>query len=319
MHRSAPELEIRESVPLAPSEIGPAANARPAKPWKLDVLDELVADPRDLVLRLTLLLLIFHAEGSWHMTVPIRLVAILAFLRPSILAHPIAWLLPLVACSVVAAPNWYVIDNHRYLLVYWVAACTLATSSATPLKVLEWNARVLVAISFTMATIWKIRTEEFVDGRFFSFLFVTDPRVEEFASFVTKMGSGLLQANRETIALALLAPQEGLRIVLHSSASLDSISRALVVWTLVIEGLIAIAFLAPASRFPRLPVLGIRNVLLLIFIATTYPIVPVTGFAFLLCVFGAASSAADLRWIKAFAVATVATVLLDVPWQAMLV
>ena len=86
-------------------------------------------------------------------------------------------------------------------------------------------------------------------------------------------------------------------------------------WTIGLEALIGLGFLV--RRPARLA--GIRDYLLLLFIASTYALAPVVGFGWLLVVMGFAQAEGPIRYLHLLYVAALLVLQLDrLPWQSLL-
>lgn len=244
---------------------------------------ELLSQPRSqLTLRLTLLLLILHGATSWVLDVPLRILCGILILSPVLLMSSLLWLGVAGALIWVHAEDWFSIDNHKYLITYWGIVCALAVTSRTPDRVLSANGRILIGLCFTFAVAWKFLGGGFLDGSFLHYTLLKDSRIESIAVGVGGLDRIDLAQNRELMRTLRSLPADQLSIQLKSTDATRWAALGLSYWTLFIEGFVALAFLVRSqSRVGRL-----RDVALMTFIATTYFILPVTGFAFMLALLG---------------------------------
>jgi hypothetical protein len=235
-----------------------------------------------LALRLTLLLLLLRPVGSGALRPSILALAVAGLLVPRLLRHPALWLAlaGLLAWRVIA--DWPMADNHAYLLAYWCLAVALARLTDDPPRVLAWNGRALIGLAFAFATLWKLLSPDYLDGRFFRVTLVEDERLERVATTLGGVDRDALLARRAFVAgrpggaaLASAAPEE--------PARLRALALAATWLTLALEAAVALAFLAPLGRLRPL-----RHALLLAFCAATYAIAPVVGFGWLLLAMGVA-------------------------------
>jgi hypothetical protein len=188
-------------------------------------------------------------------------------------------------------------DNNKFLFVYWSLACALAAGAdrEEAAKLLAWNARLLVGLAFLFATLWKLRAGGYWDGSFLYLRMLTDDRFQNLAGFLGGISVREFYENRGLIEALKHFPAEGLGVTLAHFPRLEIWARLISCWTLAIEALIAAAFLAPGEGRPFR---RLRDLFLLAFIATTYGIVPVKGFAFVLNIMGFAQcerAAPDFR------------------------
>jgi hypothetical protein len=246
---------------------------------------ELLTQPRYLlVLRLTTLLLLLYGSSSITLDVPLRIVCGLMLLSPALLTNQLVWLF---ICGIVWWVNgfdWLWIDNHKILMSYWCLVCALGISAKDPNNVLSWNGRLLIGLTFLFATGWKILAGEYWNGAFLHYTFLTDPRLEAIAIWVGRLNPDVLPQNRWLELTLKLIPQASASVTLMSSSLLQLFAWVSSYWTLLIEASVAVAFLVPGVRW----LARWRDLLLLLFIATTYFILPVLGFAYILIIMGLA-------------------------------
>jgi hypothetical protein len=181
---------------------------------------------------------------------------------------------------------WLALDNHHYLEIYWLSAIALSRWAVRPDEVLREAARLLVGLAFAFAVFWKLWSPDFIDGAFFEFQFSTDSRLADVVVAAGVQESELAAENRRAIAEwrrvgATPEPKEAV-----VSQTVHRMAPVLAWLTVLIEGSVAVAFLLPlAGRWRRA-----RDVTLLVFVVTTYPLAPVIGFGWLLLAMGAMHS-----------------------------
>lgn len=282
--------------------------------WRKSLADEVFTTPRELlVLRLTAVLLLLHGAHSWTLDVPLRIACGLMLIFPTLLASSLMWLAVCVSLILGNALDWTWIDNHKYLITYWSMVCTLAVVAKKPDAVLSWNARLLLGLVFLFAVIWKVLAGEYVDGSFLHFVFLTDRRVEVPARIVGGLETYVLPVNRLVVLALKELPHIGIQMTLETSSLLRVTALWASYWALLIEGVVALAFLLPTRvRLSQ----SVRDFSLILFIGTTYFLLPVTGFAFIITVMGFAQCPQErprtrLVYIGVF----VLVQLTRVPWQ----
>jgi hypothetical protein len=187
--------------------------------------------------------------------------------------------------SPLARP-WLELDNHHFLLVYWMAALAVTRFASRPDYSLAIVARLLIGLAFAFAVTWKIMAPEFLDGSFFEFTFGTDNRLHDVATSVGLAEEGAAQDNRRTINSWRTASSEPSAGTLEIHDRIASISAPLAWLTVIFEGAVAITFLAPLPERWR----WLRDATLIGFIIATYPLAPVLGFGWLLICMGAMQS-----------------------------
>ena len=84
-------------------------------------------------------------------------------------------------------------------------------------------------------------------------------------------------------------PHSSLSVTLETSEALRAVALGASYWTLLIEGVVAIAFLLAGIQW----LAHARDWLLLLFVATTYFLLPVLGFAYVILIMGLAQCSSE--------------------------
>jgi hypothetical protein len=268
----------------------------------------------ELALRLTLLDLLLRPIGDEFLRPLILGIAASGLLFRRATRLPALWWSLAALTGLRVAIDYPLPDNHAYLLFYWCLAIALASVRIVDdaNAFIAWNARHLIGLAFAFAVLWKLAlSPDFVDGRFFRVSLMTDPRFGDLTRLLGSLSFDALESQREFLmqhadgALAHPdAPTEPARIRVAA--------RAMTIWTLFIEGAIALCFL-----WPREGVLArARDACLLVFCATTYAFATVAGFGWLLIAMGVAQTAPDRKRTRAVYVAVFALILVyrEVRW-----
>ncbi len=222
----------------------------------------------------TLLTVVPFSPG--YALVPVLLVAAAGFSWPQLTHRAWFWFALAGLRLVALVPfDWPTLDNHHYLLTYWLLALGFAHLGPDPARTAALAGRLLIGFAFAAATIWKLLTPDFASGEFFRFLLATDGLPAPIGSWLPGSDGALMEANREAAGPVLV---EGETTTLDESPLAPALGWLLAWWTVLIEAVVAFAFLVPLS----LRWAGVRPVLLLVFIVTTYPIAPVIGFGWTL-------------------------------------
>ena len=247
-------------------------------------LDELLEPPVYLlVLRLTTILLLLHGIDHWLWTMlPEKLLATAMLLRPRLVRQRWVWLAMSLCLMVHNLWHWSNLVNHEYLYTYWVLVCTIAVWSRTPRQVLSWNARWIIGLCFFFATLWKFLGGEYLDGSFLHLTFLLDHRLAMGAVLFGGLDLTTLAENRQLFetmqtSAAVLESQQ-----LVTTPRMAAASLVLSYWTIFIEGLVAVSFLLTMPRWLSQN----RDWVLMVFVITTYAVIPVLGFGALLMVMG---------------------------------
>ena len=138
-----------------------------------------------LTLKLALVLALLYGASSSAAEVPVRVLATMMLVFPTFLTQPALWWLLTVALVAGNARDWYSIDNHKYLITYWVLACTISLHVRERHQWLGGVARTLTALVFGFAVLWKIVGGEYLNGSFLYYTFLTDSRLTRLSAAVT--------------------------------------------------------------------------------------------------------------------------------------
>ncbi|MDP3920949.1 MAG: hypothetical protein Q8R76_09115 [Candidatus Omnitrophota bacterium] len=249
--------------------------------------------PSHLVtLKLSALLLILYPMNDLYVVMSV--LGIILLVHDDLTKNHWVWLAAALAACYALISNWFSLNNHEFLIAYWCITCWLAASSNDPDKVLSWNARILVGLTFLFAELWKIFGGYFLDGSYLYYVFLAGGRFAGLASFIGDLTRETLAENRAAVDALKTLPVEGVGVALRGSPILKTWAIVFSYWTILIEAIIPIVYL---SRRPAL-LHRYRSIPLLIFIATTYAIVPLHRFALVLNIFGFAQCPQDLAWIR---------------------
>lgn len=268
-----------------------------------------------MVIGMTLLLLIISGPREWYARVPLTLMAVAGLLVPRVTQTAGFWLF---CASVMCASNlvnWHSADNHKHLLGYWCLALWLSVGAANPSEVIRQSARWLIGLVFLFAVTWKIRSPDFLSGAFFEHTLLFDPRFSGVAKTLGEMLPRELDSNARLISA--MAHESGSEVVvLASSPRIVFMAKVMAIWTVVIEGALGLSFLL--SNVARLSPL--RDLLLLVFVVTTYVIAPVLGFGYLLLILGFAQTRPKQLTLRVgYLVMFAGLYVVNVPWYRLLV
>jgi len=233
----------------------------------------------NLVVGLSLILLFFNSltEGSIELFLQIF---IIVGIVARIATHYFFWVILTLILAYSHLPEWYSIDNHIYLMMYWTLTLSIALYAKNSDEVLAKSATLLLGLCFLFATFWKIVTPDFMNGSFFQYLLSGgDGRFDTFSMIFAGTDSYMLETNKGRVR-SLMEPtiQEHYKKELILPNHLYLKALFMTWWTVILEGLIAILFLFDFKKLPK----NIKHFFLLTFIITTYPIANVITFALLL-------------------------------------
>jgi hypothetical protein len=272
---------------------------------------ELDAAPRaDLVLRLTLVALLLSGVGRAWSRPLFALACAAGLVLASLRASALFWAALLALAASRVLDTWPIGDNHAYLLAYWLLAIVLAIRARDADAVLAWNGRALIGLVFAFATLWKLVSPDFLDGRFFLVTLVDDTRLESF----THAAAGLDWEQIDALRALVREHQDGLRVPQPGDppvpARLLALAQGLSLSLVGLEAAVALCFLAPA----RWRVARARDALLLAFCAGVYALAPVESFGWLLLAMGVAQCEPERVGTRRAYAAVFAWVLLASRW-----
>lgn len=242
--------------------------------------DEL--DPFLVVARLTLLVAIVNNHSEPVMVVFFGITAALLFFQERWLRLPWPWLLVAGVLGWTQLQEWWLVDDHPVATTYWLAAVGTSRFGERQDDVLALAARLLLAGLFTFAFGWKILSGPFVSGDFFEYTFVRDTRFEPVAVLVGGDDADRLQEERAAISTFTSTAPVGESIEVETGDRSRTVALGFAWFGLVMEGVVAAAFLAPLRDHWQL----LRAGSLIGFCVTTYAVLPIAGFAVLLLTMG---------------------------------
>lgn len=253
-------------------------------------LDKLRKGPTiEIIVLLSLCLVIFYGHEARYFSVAVAFLVLPALLYRPFLQHRLFWGLIAAVSGFVVLRQWYPIDNHKFLLSYWALALALAFSVSEEYQqsFLGKTARFLLVFVMVGAVVQKTLAADYLNGSFFEFTVLTDPRLEPFMAALG-VDRGDLSYNRGIISwLQAASPEHDTSAaVLEVSSSVHNIALVVTWWDYLVPVAIAAAFLI-GTRWLDL----VGHILLLAFVVTTYLAAPVIGFGWTLSIFGYALSA----------------------------
>jgi hypothetical protein len=268
----------------------------------------------DLALRLTLLDLLLRPVGSWVLRPFILGLAVVGLLRSGWLRHPSFWLALAALTGLRVVLDWPLADNHAYLLSYWCLAIGLALMTQRPAPVLADSARLLIALVFIFASLWKFwLSDHYADGSFFEVTFLTDPRFEGFARVAGGLDAATYAELSGHVEQHQDAPPPSEASAPAVPARYAALAGTATAWNLFINAALAVVFAWPGrSR----PLLTARHGLLLAYCAITYAVATVEGFGWLLLAMGVSQCRPDQRRLRYAYVAVFVLIIAyrEVPW-----
>ena len=198
--------------------------------------------PRHGVVVLTAVVSLLMAAHWTPMMFPGLLVLVLTVVRPELSTHPATWwvMAALWFAAVVAQQDR--MEDHVWLFTCWLVALAVSLSAA-PEQFLDhaaWHARVLVGVTFSVAVLWKLFFQQFVNGMALWTFLVTDHRFSPLAR-----GLGIPSSTLNDGQGQLTAVLAGTTDAYQPPSDLLWRVTVIAVLTLLLEATVAASFLSP--------------------------------------------------------------------------
>tara|TARA_R110002050_G_scaffold296426_1_gene456403 strand:- start:53891 stop:54817 length:927 start_codon:yes stop_codon:yes gene_type:complete len=246
------------------------------------------------ILKMLLIVLLLFMNDNTILYILIPVLIIPGILINKITTNKYYWLI----ISVFSIIPYLILDligyvpNHKHIFAYAILATTLMlfySKKEEILKNLGAQAKFIIGLCFLFAVIGKFLAPEFTNGAFFEFTNTADPRFFGFTSFMADIDMSLLLKNETNLYDLMNTTNPDNFFYLNGVEKLSNIGLTVSYWTIFIEGMIAISFCLPNNFL----ISKYRNVFLVTFILTTYPIATVSGFAIILTTLGFIQSIKD--------------------------
>lgn len=264
---------------------------------------------------LTLVLTVSFGFDHWLFRTVSRICLLGFVLYPRCLRHWGFWLALALAGTIATIVDWERIDNHKYLLDYWLwilAIVHLFADSPQQRRMIHLNARFFLCLIFLAASVQKLTSPSYRSGEMFEHYLYVDSRFTAFGKL-----AGIDPAVAEAVKkrmMFLRSPFAEVRDnVLGIPASQRAREMALVMtwWDVSLQFLIGILLFFGQRRTDR-----IAHVLLLFFIFTTYLPAPVYGFGWILAIMGFTLAKEKFPALAAvYILGFLAILIYQVPWR----
>ena len=217
---------------------------------------------------MALLAFAFFGTTAWYYTVCMTSLLATAVLHRKVALNWLFWTVVTSVNGFALIQLWLDEGNHLYLNFYISLAILTALLSRAPRTVFKLNARLIIGLVFTFATLWKVFTPSFISGEFFRYYLASDERLAPVGVLLTGLTFDDIAVNRER--LKQLPEAE---VTLISPPGVGILATVLTLLTILLEGAVATCFLWPSERIAKL-----RDTVLLLFMLGAYLTVPVPAF-----------------------------------------
>jgi len=183
---------------------------------------------------------------------------------------------------------WFDVNNHDFLIFYWVGICLLTCFQKNKRSYISNNARNLIVLVFSFASFWKFTTPQYRSGANIKTLSVVDSRINVIPIALNDMTKqDILYENRLLDMLRYDPDNKILRVSRQDQGQMSFSIYMYISW-LVILGEFLIALLFLLSKFIN-TFKKIAHYVFISFIFITYQVVPISGFSFILSILGFAT------------------------------
>ncbi|SNT25427.1 hypothetical protein SAMN05421640_2974 [Ekhidna lutea] len=237
-------------------------------------------DPIEFALKATLVLFLFSewvTGDEWVYMMPIMILSAFGLMVPGLHKNRIVWYILSIVFILKTNSQWWTQDNHLFVNMYWVITIAFVLSFKNWRQLLVKNSRAIIGLVFLFATIWKVLSPDFMSGSYFHFTFLTDSRFVEESDILGDLSQADLASNIRSLKESALS-NEATQAALITNQKIRSVTKLITWHTIIIESLLALLFLLPQ----RYSITRYRNYLILVFALTTYLVMPIHSFAWLL-------------------------------------
>jgi len=263
----------------------------------------------DLILKFSLIFLVLDGSTGWGLDIFMRIICVLMLAFDKYTSNKFFWLLISILLLFFNCIQFYNIDNHKILFVYWVLLITVYMWTNKDLEYIRLNAKLLIGLVMFFAAFQKIINEFAVPG-FLHGSFLIDGRFMLITHFITDVPYQELVDNRNSTKVLNLLPINNSSVSLTSSTYMGSLLYTFQIFGLIYESIVALLFLCSKTESI------IKDIALIGFCIGTYFIFPVIGFSSILLLLGIAQCTVKFR--KYYIIAFILLQFIIVPWQELI-
>jgi hypothetical protein len=300
---------------MSDSAANSAALESPRRLWARFVAGLGTRSRFEVAAGLTILLTLFFPFEAWYFQITAQLLAIVFVLHRRAAASPLYWYLLALLGSFAIFEHWQPVDNHKYLLVYWlwglVAAAFFSSEDDRDL-ILRRNARFMICFIMLGAVVQKTISGSYLDSTMFEVILLTDLRFEGLLAVmgVDQHDLALSQAVYNDLRAPVPAIAGG-EAVLLADERLKAIAVTFTWLDYAIQVVVGVLFLLPGERMERFAHLS-----LVVFILFIYFVAPVLGFGWLIAVLGMTLAHARFpRFALGYLASFIVLISYQIPWS----
>ena len=264
---------------------------------------------------LTLVLTVILGFDYWLFRAVAQICLLTFVLHPPSIRSPLLWLALALAGTITTIVGWERIDNHKYLLDYWLWVLfivRLFSQLEQQRRILLFSARFFLCLIFLAASAQKLSSPSYRSGEMFEYYLYVDARFKAFGKLIGIDPSAPDAVKRRIMFLrSPFAEVEGNEVHVAGSDRAHVAALAMTWWDASFQLLIGALLLFRRRRADE-----IAHILLLFFIFTTYLPAPVFGFGWILAIMGfTLAKDAFPKIATAYVVCFFAILLYQLPWR----
>jgi hypothetical protein len=264
---------------------------------------------------LTLVLTVILGFDYWLFRAVAQICLLTFVLHPPSIRSPLLWLALALAGTITTIVGWERIDNHKYLLDYWLWVLFIVhlfSQLEQQRRILLFNARFFLCLIFLAASAQKLSSPSYRSGEMFEYYLYVDARFKAFGKLIGIDPSTPDAVKRRIMFLrSPFAEVEGNGVHIAGSDRARVAALAMTWWDASFQLLIGALLLFRRRRADE-----IAHILLLFFIFTTYLPAPVFGFGWILAIMGLTlAKDAFPKIATAYVVCFFAILLYQLPWR----
>jgi hypothetical protein len=294
-----------------------AISTRRSSSSKLRALVEFVQnlDLLQTIGLLTLVLAVIFGFDHWMFRIVARTCLLMFVLYPRSLRRPEFWLALALAGTITTVLDWERIDNHKYLLDYWLWVLFVVHLFHQPerqQRIIRFSARFFLCLIFFAASAQKLASPTYRSGEMFEHYLYVDSRFKAFGKLIGIDPSTCDAVKKRIMFLrSPFAEVEGNEIQVSGSDRARVAALVMTWWDVFLQLLIGTLLLFGRPRTDKM-----AHIFLLFFIFTTYLPAPVFGFGWILGIMGFALAKDRFPKIATAYVVCFFAILLDqLPWR----
>ncbi len=263
----------------------------------------------ELIFKFSLMLLVLDGSTGWNAQILMRITCTLMLVFGKYAGNKLFWGIIISVLLLSNSLQWYMLDNHKILFMYWVLLLTMYLWLEKDTEYIRANSKLLIGLVMLFAVVQKV-LNEFLTPGFLHGRFLFDSRFMLITHFLTDIPVELLYKSKQSMTMLNALPIHQSFVQLKSTPLMATSIYIFQVFGLVVEFLVSILFLGGKKDS------NAKDISLIIFCIGTYFIFPVIGFSSILLLLGIAQSTAKIR--PYYIIAFIVLQFIKVPWQELL-